>query len=452
VRPIDLACALRLAGVQNPEILLARERVVEAVALRQLAAAQYLPSINAGSSLDHHLGTLQQSSGAITKLHRDALYVGLGAGAVGGGSVAIPGIAWNGNLSETYFRKLVAKQVVQQRAFESEAIRNDVLLRTAVAYTELLRAAGHYAVAREIREDAREVARVTANFAKTGQGRQADADRASVELEQRQTEVIQAENDLQVSSARLAQLLSLDPSVRLVPVESFVVPQSIVPEPIPLCELIAIAMVQRPELKARQAAIRAAFLALRGEKCLPFSPNLIIGYSVGDFGGGGDQTQPRFGNFGDREDFDVVMYWTAQNLGIGNVALIRLARSNLRQNELQQIAVLDQVRSEVATAHARIQSRLLQIDRNEKAIEASRKAFTQDLARTRQGEGLPIEVLDSLRLLARSRYGYLDSIIDYDRAHFEMYVALGQPPADVLARPVAIGTAPPAPGKDAAPR
>src|SRR5437016_6603148 len=34
---IDLATALRLAGVQNPAILLARQRVVEAVVQRQLA-------------------------------------------------------------------------------------------------------------------------------------------------------------------------------------------------------------------------------------------------------------------------------------------------------------------------------------------------------------------------------------------------------------------------------
>jgi hypothetical protein len=34
-RPIDLNTALRLAGVQNPDLLLARQRVVEAVALRQ---------------------------------------------------------------------------------------------------------------------------------------------------------------------------------------------------------------------------------------------------------------------------------------------------------------------------------------------------------------------------------------------------------------------------------
>src|SRR5262249_24469431 len=74
VQPIDLASALQLAGVQNPEILLARERVVEAVALRQLAAAQILPNINVGTNFDNHNGPLQRSTGAIQKVNRGSLY------------------------------------------------------------------------------------------------------------------------------------------------------------------------------------------------------------------------------------------------------------------------------------------------------------------------------------------------------------------------------------------
>src|SRR5262245_54800022 len=94
-RPIDIASALQLAGVQNPEILLARERVVEAVALRQLAAAQILPTLNAGTNLDTHTGNLQTSGGAIISVNRGSLYLGLGSGAVGAGTVAIPGLVWS---------------------------------------------------------------------------------------------------------------------------------------------------------------------------------------------------------------------------------------------------------------------------------------------------------------------------------------------------------------------
>jgi outer membrane protein TolC len=437
-KPIDLPAALQLAGAFNPEIMLARERVTEAVAERQLAAAQFLPSLNAGMNLNHHLGPVQRTDGSLLDVHRDALYVGLGAGAVGGGTVAIPGIVWLANVSDVIYQALVRRQQVRQQAFASDAVRNQVLLRASAAYLELLRATGRLAVARQVQVEAKEVTRVTADYAKAGQGRQSDADRAATELEQRNSDVVQAESDLLTASAALCQLLSLDPSVRLQAIDGQVVPAPIVPEPIPLPELIAIALVQRPELRERQAAIRAAFLQMQSAKVLPFSPNLLIGYSAGSFGGGSDlaTTQSRFGNFGDRQDFDVVLFWTLRNLGVGNVAFVRLDQSRLRQEELRQVIVLDRIRAEVATASARTHSRYAQIELQEKAIAASKKAFQQDLFRTRNNLGLPIELLDSLRLVARSRQAYLDAIIDYNRAQFELYVAMGQPPADILARPV----------------
>lgn len=438
-KPIDLPAALQLAGAFNPEIMLARERVTEAVAERQLAAAQFLPSLNAGTNLNHHLGPVQRTDGSILDVHRDALYVGLGAGAVGGGTVAIPGVVWSANISDVIYQALVRRQQVRQQAFASDAVRNQVLLRTSAAYLELLRATARLAVNRQVQVEAKEVTRVTADYAKAGQGRQSDADRAATELEQRNSDVVQAENDLLTASAALCQLLSLDPSVRLQAIDGQVVPAPIVPEPIPLPELIAIALVQRPELRERQAAIRAAFLQMQSAKVLPFSPNLLIGYSAGSFGGGSnlvETTQSRFGNFGDRQDFDVVLFWTLRNLGVGNVALIRLDQSRLRQEELRQVIVLDRIRAEVATASARTHTRYTQIELQEKAIAASKKAFQQDLFRTRNNLGLPIELLDSLRLVARSRQAYLDAIIDYNRAQFELFVAMGQPPADFLARPV----------------
>ena len=98
-RPIDLNTALRLAGVQNPQLMIARQRVVEAAALRQLAAVQFLPSLNLGTNYDTHTGTLQQSNGNILSVNRSALYVGAGAGAVAAGTVNIPGVVLEGNVA-----------------------------------------------------------------------------------------------------------------------------------------------------------------------------------------------------------------------------------------------------------------------------------------------------------------------------------------------------------------
>jgi outer membrane protein TolC len=460
-KPIDLPTALRLAGVDNPEIQLAQQRVVEAVARQQLAAAQILPNVNVGLNLNHHLGTLQRFNGTIFKVNRDAMFIGLGASAVGSGTVTIPGIVWSGNVSEVYYRNLISRQLVQEREFASEAARNDVLLRVASAYLDLLRATARRAIGHEVRADAREVARVTGNFAITGQGRQSDADRAATEFEQRNNEVLQAEGDMLTSSARLCQLLRLDPSVRLHPADGWAVPRPLVPDPIPLPELLSIALMQRPELRERRAAIQGALLQLDSARLLPFSPNLLLGYSAGTFGGGSNLVangvreadgnilrQPRFDSFGGRQDLDVVMFWALRNLGVGNVASVRLARSNVRQAELSELEVLDRVRAEVAAARARTHARFAQSETNERATLASAAAFRQDLTRTRNREGLPIEVMDSLRLLGRSRFGYLDAIIDYNRAQFELFVALGQPPADRLARPVPQELVVPRPGKE----
>jgi outer membrane protein TolC len=458
-RPVDLPSALELAGVSNPQILLARERITEALAQRQLAVAQFLPTLHAGTNFDNHTGPLQQAGGSIVKVNRGSLYLGLGAAAVGAGTVNIPGIVWSGNASEVIYASLVTRQIVRQRQFDSDAVRNDVLLRVASAYLNLLRADAGRAIALQTREEAREVARVTANYARLGEGRQADADRAATELQQREVDVVQAEGEMLAASARLAQVLDLDPAVRLQVNDAWAIPAGLVPEPIPLPELIAIALLQRPELQARQAAIRAALLELEGARVLPFSPSVVFGYSAGSFGGGSNLAaqgivqpdgsviqQSRFGNFAERQDIDAVVYWTLRNLGVGNAALIRAARSNQRIEELRQVEVLDRVRMEVAVAYARARARLAQIEINERALASSQKAFKEDFFRTRNREGLPIEVLDSLRLLGRSRNGYLDSIIEYNRAEFDLYVALGQPPANYLARPVPTTLAPPPAG------
>ena len=40
----------------------------------------------------------------------------------------------------------------------------------------------------------------------------------------------------------------------------------------------------------------------------------------------------RFGDFAEREDFDVVLYWSLRNIGVGNLALIRATRSQDRKS------------------------------------------------------------------------------------------------------------------------
>lgn len=442
VRPIDLNTALRLAGVQNPELNLSRQLVVEAAALRMLAAAQFLPTLNVGTNYDSHQGNLQQSNGNILSVNRSAVYVGAGANAIAAGSVNIPGLVLSGNTAQAVFGFLASRQIVNIRAYANLAVRNQTFLRVALAYAELTRAEGGLAVAIQNRDEVREVARLTAEYAATGEGRKADADRASTQLARRQAMVQEAEGRLLVASAVLCRELNLDPSIRLHPTDAYVVPLPIVPDPIPLPELIALGLLHRPELAERQAAIRAALLQWEGARALPFSPTVLIGLSAGGFGGGSNLVRPIFGGFGGRGDIDAIGYWTLQNLGVGNVALIRTAKAELMAQRYREIGMLNIVRSEVAQAYARTHARFAQIGTYEAAVRSGLDGFREDFVRIRErGErtALPIELLNNFDLLADARRDYLDSIVDYNRAQFELYVALGQPPAASLAHPVPVG-------------
>jgi outer membrane protein TolC len=211
----------------------------------------------------------------------------------------------------------------------------------------------------------------------------------------------------------------------------------------PLCELVALGLLRRPELAAQRAAIESALLYLGGAKILPFSPNFLLGFSAGGFGGGSNLVRPIFGGFSGREDLDVVMFWTIQNLGLGNVALIRAADARLKINQYQQVEILNMVRADIAEAYARTHARYAQIGVYEEAVRSGYLAFHEDLDRIRLMVGaegttrvLPIELLNSFELLADARLDYINAIIDYNESQFALYVALGQPPADALARPV----------------
>ena len=97
-------------------------------------------------------------------------------------------------------------------------------------------------------------------------------------------------------------------------------------------------------------------------------------------------------------------YWTLQNLGVGNLSLINLAKARLGVTRYQEIAVLDQVRAEVAEAYAKTHARFARIETTERAVQSATKGFREDLLRIENTVAPAIETIDSLRLLARARY------------------------------------------------
>jgi outer membrane protein TolC len=421
---INFACALSLVLGQNPQIAFANEQINEAFAQLKGAKVLWLPSIQAGTGYINHDGPLQNSDGTIPVASRSALEAGLGMYAVGGGAPAIPGVSAKFALADAVFQPRIADQQVAARQHAATAATHDLLLFAAVAYLDLLRALQQQAIAQETLDHVERLADLTAAFARTGQGNQADADRAQTELAVRRNAVAQAAAQVQVASARLVELLHLPSRCTLVPQEPTLVPIELVSRDAAAEQLVADGLLRRPELAESRHLVAEAAGRLDRERYAPLLPNLLLDVSQSSYGGGPDST---LANFSGRFDFDATVYWQLRNFGMGEVAARDSARSRLEQARLIQVRLTDQVSREIIEAHAQSQSLRGQIGVAESGIRAAGESYQRNLERIRGAQGLPLELLQSLQALDQSRREYLRAVGDYDEWQFRLYRAMGCP-------------------------
>lgn len=421
---IDMASALHLAAGQNPQVAFAQERIEEALAQLDRAETLWLPSLRAGVNYNKHEGAIQDVAGSVFNTSRGALFTGAGAGAVGAASPAYPGLLANFHLTDAIFQPEIAGSVAGSRQAAAHVATNDMLLEVALAYLELLRAAQEQANVAATLEESMQLAELTAAFAKSGQGLASDNERVQTELAVRKNDVQRADEARRVASARLAQLLRRDPLNLLSPQESTVVPIDLVASDATAPDLVIQGLTHRPELAETQCLVSEAVQRLAREQYAPLVPSVLLGASYGGFGGG---LGSRIANFDNRFDFDAVAYWEIRNLGFGDCAIQREACSRVEQARLREVATMDRVAREVVEAHMQTQSRRKQIDVARDGLQSAQKSFEQNMTRIRGGQGLPIEVLQSVQALAQARREYLRTVTDFNISQFTLHRALGWP-------------------------
>ncbi len=421
---IDLPTALRLASAQNYKIAVAIEKIAEASAQVDRSKVLLLPTVAVGASYNRHEGQIQETNGNVLDINRSARYAGLGTGAVGAGTIQIPGVSLIVDLEDAFFEPLAARQNALAAKAGARAVTNQVLLDVSVSYYQLVHAKAALAIAEETRQNASYLAKLTESFAKTGEGLESDAERAAVEELLRERELQKAREVFQVQSVRLAELLHLDAKIQLDPSDKDVVPIHIVPADRSLSDLIDDALLNHPEVKQRQALADRAFERFRKIKHGPLIPKVALNFSAGSFGG-------ETSHSGGRSDYDAMIYW---QFTFGDEAHTREQRSVYRQARLQRLGAADRIASEVAQAYAHVESLGKQISSSVSAVERALRSLQLNRTRIYQKQGLPIEVLQAIQSLEITRRLALDTVIDYNQAQFRLYTALGQPPSEAISK------------------
>ncbi len=422
---LNLPTVLSMIGGQHPIVGFARWRVQEAYAALDRAKVLWLPSIQPGFSYHKHDGNYQASNGEIVDVNRNSLQYGLGAGATGAGTTNTrPGLVAQFHLADAIFQPEIAEKTAWARGHAASGVLNDQLRDAAIAYQDLLDAEQDLRIVEDSQKRTAVLAKITSDFAEAGEGLQSDADRLETELMLVNDRLVSARERVEVASANLAQTLSLDAGSLIVPLDATVVPLELASIDAEPAALIPIGLSNRPELKEAQALVAAACERYQREKYAPLVPSLLMGFSTGDFGGG---LGTEVGDVGGRYDFDAVVTWEIRQLGFGESAACRETQALVEQAKFSKLRVMDQVAREIVEAHSQVVHRRRRIDITQRAIETAENSYERNLSRIKDGQGLPLEVLQSVRALEDARRAYLRAVIEYNAAQFRLQWALGWP-------------------------
>lgn len=248
--------------------------------------------------------------------------------------------------------------------------------------------------------------------------------------------LIAARERMAVASARLAQAISIEANSQILPMDVTAVPLDLIASQSDKPSLISTGLSTRPELKESQALVAAACEEFKRQKYAPFVPSVLLGYSTGGFGGG---VGGGIDNVDGRYDFDAVMTWQVRNLGFGERASRRESTARVQQAKFETLRVMDQVALEVSESYSQVEFRRQQMAITQQAIRTAEKSYASNLRRIREGEGLPIEVLQAVQALESARRAYLRAVIEHNQAQFRLQWALGWPITAPSEQSVAVG-------------
>lgn len=409
---IDLPTTLRLAGANNLDVQIAREKVVEARAAHDSARARYFPFISPSIVVRRHDDNLQESGGRILNADKQSLAAGIAINA-------------QIDLGETYFQNLIARQRVRSNEAALAGRQREATFRAASAYFDLARArAGVIAAEEAARISGRHAEQIDATT-EAGITFQGDAARVRAARERAELTLVRSRTDQRVAAARLAEILRLDPAVELVPVDSDLAPLTLAAPDGEVATLISRALASRPELDEAAARLEAARAGRRAATTAPLIPTIGAQASLGGLGGGpaGSSLTRDYDYSG---DYALGVSWRIGPGGLFDHNRQRETESRERQVEFEREKVRDLIRRQVVEQHARLRSFAAQIDLARKALEAADQTARLSRQRRETGVSAVLEDLQAEDELARARRDYLATVADYNLAQYALRFATGE--------------------------
>ena len=412
--PIDLPTALQLAGAQNLDIQLARERLSEVQANRQSAVEQFFPWITAGAAYHRRDGVAQAvPAGTISDAHFQSYNPG-GA------------LTAQMDLGDAIYKSLAAKQLVKASDQALEAQRQDSTLSAAQRYFELAKTGALVDVNREALKTSSDYQQQLHAAVSSGIAFKGDELRVQTQTERYEITLRQALERQRVAAAELAVVLHLDSTVELVPRDTLLAPITLFETNTSMHTLVEQALRTRPELKQNQALVSAARATRNGAVYGPLIPSVGAQAFGGGLGGGPDGGPNTLGGEG---DYMVGLSWRIGPGGLFDAGRVNAGKARLAAAQVSVAKLQDTITSQVVVSLAQVQSLWTQIGLAQRNLATATETLRLTRERKQFGVGIVLEDIQAQQDLTQARSQYLTALAEYNKAQYALNKAVGGQPA-----------------------
>jgi outer membrane protein TolC len=405
---IDLLTVLRLAGAQNLDIQIARERLAEARANHGSAKSQFFPTLSPGITYRRHDDNIQDVAGNVFEVHKQSYAPGATIGA-------------QVDLGDAYYKQLAAKQLTRAAEHGLEAQRQESTAAAAQFYFDLLAAQTAISVAAEAVNISSNYEAQVERAVGAGLAFKGDQLRVRVQTERNQLTLRRLIEERRAAATKLAQSLHLEPNIDLLPRDADLVPVTMLRTN--LDAFVQQALVSRPEFKQSSALVASARDAKSGATYGPLVPSVGAQAFFGGLGGGKDS---EWGNFDHQQDYAVGLSWRIGPGGLFDFNRQRAARARLQIAELTGEKLRDEITRQAVDAFSRAESLNDQLATARRAMTAAEQTLQLTQQRREFGVGIVLEAIQAEQELTRARLDYLRSIAEFNKAQYSLVRAAGK--------------------------
>ncbi len=416
--PINLQTVLEMGGANNLTIQEFQAKQELATANLNKSKEWWLPDVYAGLQTHQLWGAAMNADGRFfLDVNRQNLWGGLGLNA-------------NWNFAEGIYKTKSAKLQVQASVYETQAERNNTLLATIKAYYDLQTSQMKLIAYKNLVAQSDTITQQISIQVEAGLRYQSELLLSKSNHSHLKIEMLNAQSEYNQKSSELVRLLNLDSKVKLVSIDSVMLPLDFQEE---LLSVNDTTYKNRPEIIFFDFII----LSLQTERKITttglFIPTLSIETYGSYFGRINGTVSPVFPlQYPETKQLyptgmlNASLTW---NIPLGRFIYggdLKQYNSQIKIQEIKSEQFRVQINEEIANAQQQLIIGKEQIQIAKEGLELTTEALNQSIERQKSGTVKPFEVFQAQQFFLQAQIDYLKAISEYNKAQFALRVAKGE--------------------------